>query len=275
MRNNNHNIVLTQHTFFVDRTIFSNTFPELRGDALRVYLLMCRVVGANNGKFFMSIKQISQEVNISEHHVKKALKFLCDTYFIKYVGKRKQSNVYIVLSVPDYHKFSNTYYSNENINRDRFNMKDNLNGYCELPVKILEGSILRDKSKWTDIKIKVLGQLYMYHWIDEYGGVDPEAFHYNKSTVVISDLVARTIDFHKNNIKKVVSFLIREGCAFKVKTVYRENQNSCNREMQYIGDLTKVSPIQNDGIKEIIRLKLVPDLKLKDAIVRTGGNIEF
>lgn len=269
------NITLSQHTFIVDRTIFTNTFPELKGDKLRVYLLICRVVGANNGRFFMSIKTISDEINISDHYVKKAIKFLCDNYFIKYVGKRKQSNVYIVLSVPDYHKFSKTYFSNEHIIRDRYNMKIHLNGYCELPVELLSGSILRDQNKWTDIKIKVLGQLYMFHWIDEFGGVDPEAFHYNKSTVVISDLVAYTIGFHKNHIRKVVTFLIREGYAFKVKTVYRENQNSCDREMQYIGDLTKVTSMQTDEIKEIIRLNLVPNLKFKDAIVRTGGNIEL
>lgn len=265
---------LSQHTFFVDRTIFANTFPDLCGDRLRIYLLMCRVVGAKNGKFFMSLNTILGEVNISEHYVRKAIDWLCENYFIKKVGRRGQVNEYIVLAVPDYHRDTKTYYTNESIRRDRYGLKDNLNGYCELPIEVMQGSILRDRTKWTDRKIKVLGQLYIYHWIDVYGGVDPEVLSFTaNNSMDIKEFIGYSIDCHINDVKKVVRWLIREGYCHKVKTVYRINQNSCHKEFQYVGDEIITTLQTGDVLKDVIRLKYIPDLKLKDAHTRTGGRV--
>ncbi|MFJ8263380.1 hypothetical protein ACIQ4I_15735 [Rummeliibacillus sp. NPDC094406] len=267
------NIVLSQNTFFVDRTIFTNYFPELKAEKLRIYLLMCRVVGAKNGSFFMSLKTITQEVNLSEYHVRNALDFLSKNFFIKKVGNRFQANEYVVLTVPDYHETTNTYYSNEKISRDRFNAKDNLNGYCELPIEVMQGSILRDKTKWTDRKIKILGQLYMNHWIDVYGGVDPEVIHGKNNSLYVSEFVSQMVGCTPKDVAKTVKWLINEGYVYKVKTIYRPNQNSCYKEMQFIGDAKLVITQPNDISITAIRLTCMPDLKLSRALARTGGKI--
>ncbi|SFA93651.1 hypothetical protein SAMN04488072_1047 [Lentibacillus halodurans] len=267
-------IHLSKNTFMVERTVFCNTFPELKGEHLRVYLLMCRVVGVNsNGTFFMSLDTTARELNISIHKIRDSIDWLCKNYFIKKVGRRSQVNVYKVLVTPDYHRSTKTYYSNEHIHRDRVTMKQTQNGYCEIPIEMMEGSVLRDKTKWTDRKIKVLGQLYLYHWIDEYGGVDPNAAHFINNTINVSDLITYNLGCHVNDIKKVVRWLHREGYIMKVKAVYRINQNSCYKELQFIGDAIKTKQQPGDVIIDVIRLTCIPDLKLKNALKRTGGNI--
>lgn len=264
----------SKNTFIVDRAIFGNTFTELKGDQLRVYLLMCRVVGVNPyGTFFMSLDTTAKEVNLSIHHTRNAIDWLCKNFFIKKVGKRKQTNMYSVLVVPDYHKESKRYFSNEHIQRNRYQLKNLLNGYCEIPIEVFQGSLLRDKSKWTDRKIKILGQLYLYHWIDEFGGVDPKAIHFNRNSMNISDLMSYTIGCSSSQVKQVIEWLTLEGYASRVKTVFRVNQSSCQRELQYVGDASRIVQQPNDVIIDVVRLTYIPDLKINDAKQRTGGNI--
>jgi hypothetical protein len=265
---------LSSNTFFVDRAVFSNTFPNLKGDRLRIYLLMCRVVGVSaNGVFYMSLDTTAKEVNISIHHTRNAIDWLCKNFFIKKTGRRSQVNVYKVLVAPDYHRFTKTYYPNEQIQRDRVSMKNTQNGYCELPIEVMQGSILRDQTKWTDRKVKVLGQLYLYHWIDEYGGVDPEAAHFKNNTMHVRELLTYTLSCHTNDIKHIVRWLRGEGLLTRVKTVYRENRNSCLKEFQFIGDAVKTTRQPGDVIIDVIRLTCIPDLKLNDAQKRTGGRL--
>ncbi|SFA83070.1 hypothetical protein SAMN04488072_102174 [Lentibacillus halodurans] len=264
----------SNHTFIVERSIFSNTFPELKEDRLRVYLLMCRVVGAKkDGICFMSIKTISNEVNLTEHRTRKAIEWLCEKHFIKKVRRWKQSNVYVVLVTPDYDPVKKQYYSNEDIDRGRLSMKDTLNGYVELPVEVMAGSILRDKTLWTDRKIRIFGQLYLYHWIDEFGGVDPKVVQVKKNTMYISELFSYTIGCSSQDIISVIRWLIREGFASKAKTVYRQNPNSIFKEIQYIGDAVKTNKLPSDTLIDVIRMNCIPSLKLKNAIDRTGGRI--
>jgi hypothetical protein len=267
-------IQLSKNTFFVDRTVFGNTFPELKGDRLRIYLLMCRVVGTNpNGSFFMSLDSTAKEVNISMKLTRNAIEWLCRNFFIKKVGRRCQVNVYKVLTVPDYHLPTDTYYSNEKSQRDRVTMKSTQNGYCELPIEVMQGSILRNRTKWTDRKVKLLGQLYLFHWIDIYGGVDPEAAHFKNNTMHISELLTYTVGCHTNDIKHIIKWLQRERFLTRVKTVYRENQNSCHKELQFIGDAINTNQQPGDVLIDVIRLTCIPDLKLNDAQNRTGGKL--
>lgn len=273
MLKNKQNIVLSQNTFIVERTIFTNYYSELKDEVLRVYLLMCRVVGVNNGTFFMSLKTIAQEVNTTVYHVRNALDFLTRNCFIKRIGTRGQSNVYIVLTAPEYHKASKTYFSNESITRDRFNLKNNLNGYCEIPVEVMKGSILRDKTKWTNRKIKILGQLYLYHWIDVYGGVDPKALHVTNNSIYVNEFVSHTLGCTTGDVVKTVRWLINEGYANKVKAIYRPNPNSCYKEMQFIGDEKLITIQPKDVTLTVIRLTYIPNLKLVNAQTRTGRMI--
>ncbi|PMC35514.1 hypothetical protein CJ195_19095 [Bacillus sp. UMB0899] len=267
-------IQTSNNTFFVDRVVFTDFYPELTGERLRIYLLMCRVVGAKtNGTFYMSVENIAKEVKSSRYYVSQTLEWLTNNFFIKKIRKRNQVNEYKVLVTPDYQPTTNTYYSNEDIPRSRYNLKDTMNGYCELPIEIMKGSILRDQTKWTDRKIKVLGQLYLYHWIDEYGGVDPSAVHYKGNTMFISEMMIYTLNCHLKAIIKVIEGLEREGYLHKVRTIYRTNKNSCNTELQYIGDEGKVNLLPNDVFKDIIRLIYIPSLKLEDAQKRTGGKL--
>ena len=266
-------VVISKNTFLVDRLIFSNVIPELKEHKLRVYLLMCRVVGAQNGTFFMSIARIQKEVNISEYYVRDALFFLETNYFIRKVGKRGQSNVYIVLTVPFYDPISKAYISNEIIPRDRFQQKNYQHGYCEMPIEVLSGSILRDKTKWTDRKIKILGQLYFFHWIDMYGGVDPGAIHGTFNSIYVSDFITHLVDCSSKDVVQTVRWLIRERYAFRVKVVYRTNHNSFKAEKQFIGDEVNVTIQPGDEVVTIIRLSCVPEIKLMNAFQRTGGLI--
>ena len=273
MKNNSSNIVMSKNTFLVDRLIFLNVFSDLKEHKLRVYLLMCRVVGAQNGVFFMSIPQIEKEINISEHYVRDALSFLESNYFIKKVGKRVQSNVYIVSTVPFYESSSKAYISNEKISRDRFQQKNYQHGYCEMPIEILKGSILRDKTKWTDRKIKILGLLYLFHWIDMYGGVDPVAIHGTSNSIYVSEFITSLVGCSSMEVVQTIRWLINERYAFRVKVVYRANQNSCEAEKQFIGDLVNVIIQPGDEVITVIRLSCIPEIKSMNAIQRTRGLI--
>ena len=265
---------ISNHTFFVDRTVFTNIYPGLKGNRLRVYLLMCRVAGTKpNGACFMGIDTITKEVNLTEHHTRKAIEWLCNNYFVQKVKRPYQSNLYHILVTPEYDKVDKKYYSNESITRNRFNMKDTLNSYVELPVEIMSGSILRDKSLWTDRKIKILGQLYLYHWIDEYGGVDPQAIHIQNNSMYVSDLLSYTLGCPTNDIVRSVRWLLKEGFATEVEAIYRTNNNSIFKEQQYVGDATEMNMLPTDLIIKVIRLNIIPSLKLQNAIARTGGKI--
>ncbi|MCT1577064.1 hypothetical protein M3E13_04305 [Oceanobacillus kimchii] len=265
---------LSTNTFFVDRTIFTNIYPDLKGNRLRVYLLMCRVTGAKqNGACFMGINTIAKEINLTEYHTRSAIDWLCNNYFIQKVKRPYQSNLYRVLVTPDYDHVKKKYHSNESITRTRFNMKDSLNAYVELPIEVMKGSILRDKSMWSDRKIKVLGQLYLYHWIDENGGVDPQAVHLDNNSMYISDLLSDTLGCSKNDIERSVRWLLKEGFATEAKVVYRINNNSIYKENQYVGDVNKINLLPTDKVIKIIRMNIIPSLKLQNAIARTGGKI--
>lgn len=266
---------ISNHTFFVDRTVFTNIYPDLNGSRLRIYLLMCRAAGAKqNGACFMSMNTIQQEVNLSEHHVRKAIDWLCDNHFIKRIKRAYQSNLYRILVTPDYDDVNKQYYSNEGISRNRFDMKGTLNGYVELPVEVIKGSILRDKTLWSDRKIKILGQLYLYHWIDEYGGVDPEAVHIkNNSIMYINDLLSYTLGCSTSDIERSIRWLIKRDYATEVEAVYRTNYNSMYQEQQYVGDAAKINAIPTDMIIKVIRMNYIPSFKLQNAINRTGGKI--
>ncbi|WP_186576900.1 helix-turn-helix domain-containing protein [Aquibacillus kalidii] len=265
---------LSNHTFFVDRTVFTNIFPELKENQLRVYLLMCRVAGAKpNGECFMGINTIAKEVNLSEYHTRKAIEWLCNNYFIQKLKRSYQSNLYRILVTPDYDNVNKKYYSNESIFRNRFDMKDSLNGYVELPVEVMSGSILRDKTLWSDRKIRIFGQLYLFHWIDEFGGVDPDAIRIVNSSIYISDLLSYTLGCSKNDIERSVKWFIKQGYASEVETVYRINNNSFYKEQQFVGDATKINILPTDKVIKVIRMDCVPSLKLQNAIDRTGGKI--
>ncbi|WP_144513069.1 hypothetical protein [Bacillus sp. FJAT-22090] len=275
MKNSIRHLNLSKHTFLVERTIFSNTFPELKENRLRIYLLLCRVVGVNNkGLCFMSIKTICNEVNLSEHYVKICIDWLARNYFIEKVKSPNRSNAYRVLISPDYHKATKQYFSNGHMLRNRYDMKNDLNGYCEIPVDVMKGSILRNQTDWTDRKIKALGQLYLFHWIAEYGGVDPKVVEYRNTRPVINELMYHTIGCSKHELSKCFIWLLRKGLLIKVKTVYRKNKFSCMNELQYIGDLSVSNALPTDEIIEVLRLTIIPDMKLNDALVKTGGKIQ-
>ena len=273
MKKSSGKVLMSKNTFLVDRLIFSNVFSDLKEHKLRVYLLMCRVVGAQNGTFFMSIVSIQKEVNISEHYVRDALSFLESNYFIKKVGNRGLSNVYIVLTVPFYDSTSKTYISNESIPKDRSQQKNHQHGYCEMPIEVMSGSIFRDKTKWTDRKIKVLGLLYLFHWIDMYGGVDPVAVHGTSTSIYVSEFITNLVGYSAKDVVQTIRWLIREGYAFRVKGVYRTNLNSCEADKQFIGDVVKVTIQPGDEVITIIRMSCIPEIKVMNAIHRTGGLI--
>jgi hypothetical protein len=265
---------ISTNTFLVDRTIFTNFYPDLKGNRLRVYLLMCRVTGAKqHGLCFMGINSIAKEVNLSEYHTRKAIEWLCNNYFIQKVKKPYQSNRYRILVTPDYDDVNKKYYSNEGIIRNRFNMKDSLNGYVELPVEVMSGSILRDKTLWSDRKIRIFGQLYLFHWIDEFGGVDPKVIHLKNNSIYINDLLSYTLGCSKNDIERSIRWLIKQGYATEVEAVYRTNNNSFYKEQQFIGDAKKIHILPTDKIIKVIRMNCIPSLKLQNAIDRTGGKI--
>jgi hypothetical protein len=89
----------------------------------------------------------------------------------------------------------------------------------------------------------------------------------------ISDLISYTVGCHTNDVKRIVKWLLREGYAHRTKMIYRVNQNSCHRELQFVGDANKTLHQPNDVFIDIIRLTYIPNLKLKDAQLRTGGNL--
>lgn len=265
---------ISNHTFLVDRTVFTNIYPDLSGNRLRIYLLMCRVTGTKqNGTCFMGINTIAKEVNLSEYYTRKAIEWLCNNYFIQKVKKPYQSNRYRILVTPDYDGINKKYYSNEGIIRNRFNMKDTLNAYVELPVEVMSGSILRDKTLWSDRKIKVFGQLYLYHWIDEYGGVDSQTVHIKNNSMYINDFLSYTLGCSTNDIERSIKWLIKNGYATEVEAVYRINYNSIHQEQQYVGDTAKINVVPTDNIVKVIRMNCIPSLKLQNAIDRTGGKI--
>lgn len=267
------NIQVSSNTFMVDRMVFTEYYPEMKGDILRVYLLMCRVVGFKNTTFFVGRDEVAKEVNLTMHYVNQAIDFLEKNYFIKRVGKVGRANEYMILTVPLYDSFTKTYISREYMPRTRHDLKDTLNGYTEMPVEVFKGSILRDSQLWSDRKIKTLMMLYSYHFIDMFGGVDPSVIHGTSNTLFIDEYVVHQIGCHKNELKKTIHILIRESYANKIETVYRENLNSCLLEKQYIGDLTHVIQQPGDDIVTVIRMKHIPDQKLKNAIIRTKGAI--
>lgn len=264
----------SSNTFMVDRMVFTNHYPELKGDNLRVYLLMCRAVGFNS-TFFMGVNVIEKEVNLSTHHVNKALMFLENNFFIKKCGKVGRANKYVVLTVPLYDSATKSYISRESIPRTRYDLKDFMNGYSEMPIEIMKGSILKDKTLWTDRKIKVLMMMYSYHYIDMFGGVDSAVMYGTISSIFVDDFIAHQIGCHTNDVKKTIQTLIRDGYAFKVDTVYRINKNSCVLEKQFVGDLTKVILQPGDDVVSIIRMTRIPDIKLGNALIRTQGAIEL
>ncbi len=269
------NIQVSSNTFMVDRMVFTEYYPEMKGDILRVYLLMCRVVGFKNTTFFMGKDEIKKEVNLTTHYVNQAIDFLEKNYFIKKVGHVGRANKYKVLNVPLYNMLTNTYFSRESMPRTRYDLKDSLNGYAELPVEVFKGSILRDRTLWTDRKIKTLTMLYSYHFIDVFGGIDPSAIHGTVNTLFVDDFVVYQIGCHKNDLKKTIQILIRDGYAIKVPAVYRVNANSCLSEKQYVGDLTEVTQHPGDDVVTVIRMTHIPDLKLNNALKRTQGAIRI
>ncbi len=271
MNNKMCKVMISKNTFIVDRIIFTKELPDLRNHKLRVYLLMCRVVGAQNGTFFMSISSIMAEVNITEHYVRDALLFLETNHFIKRVGKRGQANKYIVLSIPFYESATKIYVSNEAIPRTRSQQKNYQRGYCEMPIEVMQGSILRDKTKWTDRRIKVLGQLYMFHWIDMYGGVDPDVLYCQTNVLYVNDFITQMLGYCKKDVEKVVYWLIKNDYAYPVKVFYRINVNSCEGERQFIGDSGSVTAQPGDKEITVIRMTCVPEYKALNAIQRTGG----
>lgn len=263
----------SKNTFLVDRLVFTNEYPELKEHRFRVYLLICRVVGAKNGSFFMSIASIKAEVFITEHYVRDALNYLETNYFIKRDGNRGQANKYKVLTVPSYDSATKIYTTNEMIPRIRSQQKKSQHGYCEMPIEIMVGSILRDKTKWTDRRIKVLALLYMFHWIDMYGGVEPDTFHITTGSIHVSELIVHVLGCSQMEIVHVVRWLIIENYAFGVNVVLRINPVSCEREKQFIGDLGKVTPQHGDEVITVIRMVCIPEVKVKKAKQRTGGLI--
>lgn len=264
--------ILSSSTFPVDRIIFSDFYPDLKGTRFRLYLLMCRVAGFNNGEFFMSYQTAGKELNVSKNQIKKELDWLESHYFIKYVGNKGRSKRFKILTVPDY--YGKQYFSNDHIKRDRNTLKNTFRGYVELPTTLFSGSILRDKSHWTDAKIKLIGKIYQYFWLDEFGGVQKEIAYIdqNKSLHIDKGMI-RDIGYSLTHAEKFIAQLIQKGELLMVDTIYRKNTFSYIGEFQYIGDIGTILHDSNDDIVTLIRPKHLSQYKLDKALKRIWGGI--
>lgn len=260
----------------VDRIIFTSKIKDLTEHRLRLYLFMCRVVGFNpNGRYFKSFKEAKKELNMTESIYRGALLWLESNHFIKKEPyKIVRANVYRVLFIPLYD--GQKYYSRADIPRDRQTFKQGGYGYVEMPLELLQGSILSNHSDWSVLRIHTLGLLYLYFWIDVFGGIDPNILHIDNTGLlhidqsILIDLQTTEYRFSNN-----LAFFEKQGLLTKVTCVYRQNPNAAEYELQYFGDVGKVAPQPGDIYYTLYRFTIIPSLKLKNAQIRTNGGLDI
>ncbi|MEH7094057.1 hypothetical protein [Neobacillus vireti] len=270
------NYLVSNNTFMVDRIVFTRKFKDLTGYRLKLYLYMCRVVGFNpNGRYFKSYKEASKELNMTESKYKSALKWLESNHFIKKENnKMGRANIYRVMFLPLFD--GQTYYSREHIVRDRQILKQGGYGYVEMPIELLQGAILSNHSDWTDLRILTLGLLYLYFWIDVFGGIDPNILHIkNTGKLHIDQSILIDLQTTENRFTNNIAFFEKQGLLTKVKCVYRQNQNAAEYELQYIGDVGKVASQSGDIHYTLFRFTIIPSLKLQNAQIRTNGGLDI
>ncbi|CAM3807264.1 hypothetical protein GCM10009865_46570 [Aeromicrobium ponti] len=267
------NFIISNHTFMVDRILFTSRLTELTGHRLRLYLYICRAVSVDpNNRYFYSYDRANKELKMTQSSYRGALKWLEDHYFIKKTGKVSRANAYQVLFLP---LFDGTnYYSRENLKRDRATFKHEGQGYVEFPVELFQGSILANKTLWSDLRLRTIGLLYLYFWIDVYGGIDSNVLYVDSNDqYIIDDTLYTDLNCSHNRLINNIDFLIKQGLLTKVECIYRENKNSVGKEYQYIGDASVTASLPNDKKIKLLRFNIIPSHKLTNAQQRTNQGV--
>jgi hypothetical protein len=269
------NYIISDHTFLVDRIVFTRRLKGLTEERLKLYLFMCRVVSVDpNNRYFMSYQQANKELNISEHKYRSALKWLEQNFFIRKTGNVGRANAYQVLFLPVYD--GATYHSRAQIKRDRNTFKQGGYGYVEMPIELLEGSILSNHSVWKDLRIMTLGLLYLYFWIDVYGGIDPNVLYVDaQGDIKVDESLYTDLKTTENRLINNIQFFEKQGLLKKVQCIYRKNPNAAEEEYQYIGDVGKVLALPTDQILTLYRFTIIPSLKLQNAQNRTKSGVQL
>ena len=167
--------------FVVERGLLDTSLPR---DALslaefKCYLLHCRRVGGFKKTSNSSSNDLLRNGGIKKPKIREAaIEGLKEKYFIRELppedsGKR----IFEMIGLPLYNAATGQYHPSP-YERKIHKMKQDNNGYVQVPNEIVDTGVLRDLS---EVEIKVLLKLFEHTRTEIYGGVDP-----NRISFIIS-----------------------------------------------------------------------------------------